>query len=153
MRWSLTAFLLLSVGCVSQSSLDGFPMASSVQRDGAVFYVEHQPQDERGLDQVVAMALRKHGLNAVTDVAQTADFKVTYIDRWQWDMRMYLIDLRIDVREADTGVLIATGRSYQTSLSAMGRDHNDIVRATVDVVVKGVTRAPPVKRTDRRRGR
>jgi AmiR/NasT family two-component response regulator len=145
--------LLLCTGCLSQSSLDGFPLNSSFQHDGAVFYVEHQSKDERNLDKIVAAKLLGHGLNVVTDATETADFTVTYVDRWQWDMRMYLIDLRIDVRDAETRVLVATGRSYQTSVSAMGRSHEEIIAAAVDVIVDGVTRSPPPKRSGNRRRR
>jgi hypothetical protein len=127
---------VLGAGCVSQSSLDGFPLPAEARQPGATFAVRHQPQDQRGLDALIAQTLRARGLQVVPEDAHP-DYVVSYLDRWQWDMRMYLIDLRIDVRDADTNVLVATGRSYQTSLSAMGETHRSIVERTVGVLLGG----------------
>ena len=69
--------------------------------------------------------------------SEPADFVVTYIDRWFWDMRTYLIDFRIDVRDAESGRLLATARSYQSSLAAMGHTYQDVIRRTVEALVKG----------------
>ncbi len=151
MRWLLALPLILCAGCLSQSSLDGFPLPEDARRDGAVFYVEHQPKDERHLDRRVATALQSRGLNAVADKSDSADFTVTYVDRWYWDMRTYLIDFRLDVRDAKTGVLVATGRSYQSSLSAMGKTHEEIIGNVVDIIVDGVSKPTPKKRSSSRR--
>lgn len=126
----------VGIGCVSQSSLDGFPLPAEAREPGATFAVRHQPQDQRGLDALIAQTLRARGLQIVPEDAHP-DYVVSYVDRWQWDMRMYLIDLRIDVRDADTNVLVATGRSYQTSLAAMGETHRSVVERTVDVLLRG----------------
>ncbi len=50
---------------------------------------------------------------------------------------MYMIDLRNDVRDAKTDILLATGRSFQTSVAAMGETHRSIINAAVDVIVSG----------------
>jgi len=138
MRRSLSVLVaVLGVGCVSQSSLDGFELPVDTRQSSLTFAVRHQPDDERRLDQTISEVLRTRGLKIVTGDAEPADYVVSYIDRWQWDMRMYLIDLRIDIRDAKTNVLVATGRSYQTSLSAMGDSHRSIIERTVDVLVGG----------------
>lgn len=129
---------MLSFGCVSQSSLDGFRLPAEARRGGATFAVLHQPADGRRLDRTIAESLKARGFGAAADETAPVDYVVSYLDRWQWDMRMYLIDLRIDVRDAKTNVLVATGRSYQTSLAAMGESHQSIVERTVDVLVEGM---------------
>lgn len=146
MRWIPIVFAAaLSLGCVSQSSLDGFGLPVGARRSGATFAVLHQPQDERRLDRIIADSLRARGLDASADATDPTDYLVSYVDRWQWDMRMYLIDLRIDIRDAKTNVLLATGRSYQTSLAAMGETHQGIVERAVDVLVEGMD-APRARR-------
>jgi hypothetical protein len=137
MRRRLLALGALLCACAAPSLVDGRRLPSEAWREGAVFCVEHQPRDGRNLHQTIAAVLRSRGLRAVTDPALPADYEVRYIDRWDWDVRMYLIDLRIDVRDAKSGVLVATGRSYQSSMAAMGSTHRDVVRRAVDVLVAG----------------
>lgn len=147
--------VLLLSGCVSLSSLDGMPIPADAR--GATFVVQHQPADGRGLDETIVSALRAHGLEALSGRYADAEseFVVTYIDRWYWDMRTYLIDLRIDVREADTGKLVATARSYQSSLAAMGNRYREIVRKVVDVLALGLEAVAPAepKEAKKTRGR
>jgi hypothetical protein len=125
------------MGC-SYTSLDGLRMPAAPSE--AVFFVRNHGADERQLDSAIADALQRHGLNATAEETETYDYLVTYIDRWQWDMRNYLIDLRIDVRDAKSNVLVGTARSYQTSLSAMGETHEEIIEEVVRVLLQG----PPV---------
>lgn len=141
---------ILSIGCVSQSSLDGFRLPNEAREQGLTFAVLHQPDDKRGLDKTIAETLRARGLNITAD-AKKSDYIVSYVDRWHWDMRTYLIDLRIDIREAKTNVLVGTGRSYQTSLSAMGDTHRNIIERTVDVLVNGIGAAHQTKAQRRQR--
>jgi hypothetical protein len=122
---------------LSQTSLDGYPLPPEARAPGRSFAVLHQPADERGLDRKIASSLNARGLDAVTGEPGSADYIVSYIDRWYWDMRMYLIDLRIDVREAETNILLATARSYQTSLDALGETHDSIIERTVNVLIEG----------------
>jgi hypothetical protein len=132
---------------VSQSSLDGFTLSPEARTPGKTFVVLRQPADERGLDQKIAASLRARGLDVAAGDVKDASYTVSYVDRWQWDMRMYLIDLRIDVRDARTNVLVATARSYQTSLAAMGKTHESIIDQTADVLIQGIVQKPkPVKR-------
>lgn len=46
-----------------------------------------------------------------------ADAKVTYLDRWMWDMTMYLLELTIVFRDSKTDYPLATGNSFHTSLT------------------------------------
>lgn len=130
---------LLLVGCVSQSSLDRVQI-SAMDRQGAVFIVDHQPKDNRSIDSTIVEALQSHGIEAVkrNQATGVGDFVVSYIDRWHWDMRTYLIDLRIDVRRSESDQLVGSARSYQTSLAAMGNSYRDIVRTVVDVLLLGL---------------
>jgi len=116
----------------------------------AAYFVQAHPGDTHDLDEVVADALVRHGLNATTAEPATYDYRVTYIDRWYWDMRMYLIDFRIDVRDAETNVLVATARSFQTSLAALGRRREDIIEDAVRVLLEGRQVATPRPRRRRR---
>ena len=135
--WLAAVCLLACTACPSLSSLDGFPMPRETRESGKSFRVVHQPKDERNLDQDIAAALRRRGLKVETDASAETDYVVSYVDRWYWDMRVYLIDLRIDIRDAKTNQLVASARSYQSSLSAMGETHANVVDRTVIVLLDG----------------
>lgn len=147
------AVVLVISGCVSQSSLDGFRLPVAAREKGLVFFVQHQPKDERRLDNTIAAVLQSRGIDAVTDPEVPADYVVSYVDHWYWDMRMYLVDLRIDVREPESNILVATGRSYQTSLAALGSSHRDIVEDAVAVIIEGPEARAAARHEQRREHR
>ena len=53
---------------------------------------------------------------------------------------MFLVDLRIDVREADTSILVATGRHIQGGWASIGRSYEEIAAIAVDVLLDGPDR-------------
>ena len=42
---------------------------------------------------------------------------LTYVDRWMWDITMYMLELTVHVRNPETNASLAVGNSYHTSLS------------------------------------
>lgn len=85
------------------------------------YYVVRFAPDERGIEDVIAAALRKRGLRASSgresDAPGDAQVLVTYQDKWTWDITMYMIELKVYFREPETGRLLAMGTSRHTSLS------------------------------------
>lgn len=142
-RACLLGLLPILASCAGQTSLDGFALA---ERDSSevVFFVERQPEDSHQLDEAIVRVLAKRGVTAVTVEPELYDYRITYIDRWYWDMRMYMIDFRIDVRDPKTNVLLATARSYQTSLAALGKGRENIIADAIKILFEGP--AAPVKR-------
>jgi hypothetical protein len=126
---ALSVFL---TGCISK--VDGQALATEAYQ--GTFYVERQANDGRNLAQNIAAQLRTRGLSATNgeagDIPENAQYVVSYIDRWQWDMRMYLIDLRIEARDRNTSRIVGYGNSHQTSLAAMGKSHDDVVNRALD---------------------
>jgi len=49
--------------------------------------------------------------------AANADAVITYVDKWMWDITMYMIELTIQVRDPKTDFTLAVGNSYHTSLT------------------------------------
>ena len=47
---------------------------------------------------------------------------VTYVDKWMWDITMYLIELTITFRDPTSGAAIGSGNSYHTSLTRLSPD-------------------------------
>jgi hypothetical protein len=77
--------------------------------------------DKRGINELIRNQLLSMGYQASTGPENQApagtDALVEYRDRWQWDITMYMIGLTINVKEPQTGRLIATGNSYHGSLT------------------------------------
>lgn len=102
---------------------------------GNVFFVERQPEDKRNLAVGIVKNLSDRGLTATWGELDAAPANVAYIlrytDRWSWDMRMFLADLRIEARDPQTGALLGYGQSVQNSMKAMGWTHDTVIDLAV----------------------
>jgi hypothetical protein len=122
---SLVSLLLLAVAAVSsgcsttQLNADLSPgvQLSKVKN----FYVVHLPQDENGVDRLIAEQLDRMGRTATygdkAGIPADVDAIVTYQDKWMWDITMYMIELNVQLRNPKTEIAIATGHSFRTSLA------------------------------------
>lgn len=86
-----------------------------------VFYVERFDSDKRGIEKIISDNLTKRGYSGTfgekDSAPDNATTIVTYVDKWQWDITMYLIELTVAFRDPETGAAFATGNSYHTSLT------------------------------------
>lgn len=127
--------LLFVVACAG-SSLK--PLMGGARESGAVFYVAGHDQDQRNLHEIVARAMAARGLQVSAGPSAqrpaSARFVVTYEDRWNWDMRMYLKKIVIRVHDAQTGALLGESEMHQGSLSAMGDKYEDIIKQATDAL-------------------
>ncbi|MFT3928594.1 MAG: hypothetical protein QM778_39055 [Myxococcales bacterium] len=121
---------LLFVAACAGSSLT--PLMGGAREPGAVFYVAWHEKDSRNLHQVVAGAIAARGLTVragpPAQRPSSVRFVVTYEDRWEWDIRMYLKKIVIRVHDVQTGALLGESEMHQGSLSAMGETYEDIIR-------------------------
>ena len=86
-----------------------------------------------------ASALPNLAQDAAADPAAApaaTDISVTYIDKWMWDITMYMVELTIDFRDPKTNFPLATGNSLHTSLTRKSPD------AMVDEVLNNILSAP-----------
>ena len=131
------AIALASVA-LACSSLSGDPIAPALRAE--TFCVERHARDSRDLASQIADSLDKAGLNAVAADAGgctgRARYRVAYTDNWQWDIRMYLKRLTLEVTDPSTGEIVALAESYQDSLSALGDSHRDIIDRAVSKLVE-----------------
>jgi hypothetical protein len=81
--------------------------------------VVHVAEDERRIDKLIAEQLNRMGFVATAGdpPSKDVDAVVTYVDRWMWDITMYMLDLTIVVRDPKTDFPMATGNSRHTSLT------------------------------------
>lgn len=144
LAFALFISVMLQSACASLPPITGGVLPGADVRAHQPIYVLREPQDSHGLDQVIVRELREHGFEATSgsEAERPAGSRavVRYEDRWQWDMRMYLIFFRADLRDVETEVLLATAQSYQPSLEAMGQSYKDIVADVVRELVSGELR-------------
>jgi hypothetical protein len=84
-------------------------------------YVVHSESDKHGVDKDLKAALERHGYTVTAGPAQKPPYPqdaiVTYIDKWMWDLTMYMIELTVTVRNPVNDFPLATGNSMHTSLA------------------------------------
>jgi hypothetical protein len=117
----LVALLVLSSGCaVNRATANVSPDADIGKVKS--FYVVKTQGDERNIDKLISDNLQKRGF-AVASGPQPAsrpagvDAVVTYVDKWMWDMTMYMLELTVQLRNPSNNFPMATGNSYHTSLA------------------------------------
>ena len=120
--------LLLVVVCVSLSgcAINRATGTFDPGKDLAttdVFYVERFGPDNRDLHRMIADNLSTRGYTVTYGPAgeapDTATVLVTYVDKWMWDITMYMIELTITFRDPVSGAAIGSGNSYHTSLTRL----------------------------------
>jgi hypothetical protein len=87
---------------------------------------------------LIADKLRSKGIT-VSSGSEAApgnvDAVVTYIDKWMWDITMYMLELTITIRDPKTDFPLATGNSFHTSLTRLSP--KEMVNEVVDNIYKG----------------
>lgn len=101
-------------------------------------YVKKIPADDGGTNILIADKLRTKGVTVTTGIEpppSNVDAVVTYIDKWMWDMTMYMLELTITIRDPKTDFPMASGNSYHTSLTRLAP--KEMVNEVVDNIYKG----------------
>jgi len=101
-------------------------------------YVVKEPKDERGIDEIIKTNLAKRGYQVESGPEQAppsgVDAVVTYVDKWMWDITMYLLELTITLNDPRTEVAVAQGNSFHTSLTR--KSPKEMVDEVVDNILK-----------------
>ena len=133
----LSVLASITTGCAvnrATGSVDPSVNLSSLK----TMYVKKIPADEGGTNVLIADKLRTKGVTVTTGVEtppSNVDAVVTYIDKWMWDMSMYMLELTISIRDPKTDFPMANGNSYHTSLTRLSP--KEMVNEVVDNIYKG----------------
>lgn len=101
-------------------------------------YVKKIPADDGGTNLLIADKLRSKGVAVTTGTEpppSNVDAVVTYIDKWMWDITMYMLELTITIRDPKTDFPMATGNSFHTSLTRLSP--KEMVNEVVDNIYQG----------------
>ena len=84
-------------------------------------YVVKEAGDDNSVDELMKTQLTRMGYTATNGpelpLPYKADAVLTYVDKWMWDLSMYMLELTVHVRNPETNASLAVGNSYHTSLS------------------------------------
>ena len=139
-RLSAALLCLLTVACASnkatvQEGVDPSQWTSA--------YVVRHDKDSHNIDRAFVDALHSHGLDAVSgpqrDSTDAVDIQLEYVDRWNWDMTMYLRSLRVEVRDPANQRLLASAEAMRDSLTR--ENPADTARKLMDEIF-GVSTEP-----------
>jgi hypothetical protein len=131
--------MALTSGCAVNRANASLSPGADLSKVRTAYVVKHG-NDKYNVNEIIRSKLEKKGY-AVTTGTQAAapaatDISVTYIDKWMWDITMYMVELTIDFRDPKTNFPLATGNSLHTSLTRKSPD------AMVDEVLNNILSAP-----------
>jgi hypothetical protein len=131
-----TAVLLLSFGgcAVNRATATADP---SMRWDTIKSVHVEQLQGEDGSTRkLIAEKFRASGFAVTSDPEPKAqpDAIVTYIDKWMWDLTMYMLELTVTLRDPKSNAALASGNSYHTSLTR--KSPKEMVDEVVDNILK-----------------
>ena len=130
---------LLNTGCAvnrATASVDPGTNLAALK----TMYVKQIPEDDHTY-KLIADKLRSKGVNVTTGTTAPPsgiDAVVTYIDKWMWDITMYMLELTITLRDPQNDFPLATGNSFHTSLTRLSP--TEMVNEVVENIYKGGTK-------------
>ena len=101
-------------------------------------YIKKLPDDNGGTNMLIADKLRTKGVTVTTGTEappSNIDAVVTYMDKWMWDITMYMLQLTITIRDPKSDFPMATGNSLHTSLTRLSP--TEMVNEVVENIYKG----------------
>jgi hypothetical protein len=114
----LLAFLVSSTGCANRATASLSPGADLSKIK--TFYLIPGKEDKDNY-LLIKANLEKRGYAVTTGPEISPPYKtdavVTYVDKWMWDITMYMLELTITLRDPTNNYPIAVGNSMHTSLT------------------------------------
>jgi hypothetical protein len=114
--------LFLTSGCAVNRATASASPGVDISNVKAV-YVVQLPSDQRGIEKLIRDNFIKRGLTATSgpELPQPpkVDAVVTYVDKWMWDITMYMLELTITLRNPANNFPLAAGNSFHTSLTRL----------------------------------
>lgn len=104
--------------------------------DLKTMHVKKYSDDNAKVDELIAEKLRSKGVTVTTgpEAPKGVDAVVTYVDKWMWDITMYMLELTVVLRNPSTDFPIASGNSFHTSLTRL--PPKEMVNEVVDNIYK-----------------
>jgi hypothetical protein len=127
---------LLFTGCAvnrATASVDPSANLSAIK----TMYVRKQAEDNTTTNVFIADRLRSKGVTVSTGAGAApsgVDAVVDYVEKWMWDITMYMLELTVTIRDPKTEFPLASGNSYHTSLTRLSPQ--EMANEVVDNIYK-----------------
>jgi hypothetical protein len=123
-------------GCANRATARIDPSANLASMK--TMHVVKIPEESAGISTLIADDLRRRGytVSTGTEKSSNVDGIVTYVDRWMWDITMYLLELTVMIRDPRTEFPMATGNSLHGSLTRQSPP--EMVDEVMNNIFKGV---------------
>jgi len=112
--------LLVAQGCSVNRATATLAPGADLSRIRNV-YVVKEAGDDHSVDELMKTQLTKMGYTATNGpelpLPYKADAVLTYVDKWMWDITMYMLELTVHLRNPETNASLAVGNSLHTSLT------------------------------------
>jgi len=127
--------VLMTTGCAVNRATATIDPTADLSAVKSIYVKKFEP-DGRGIDVLIAERLRLRGYAAAAGTTRPdkVDAVVTYADRWTWDITMYMLELSISFRDANTDYPLASGNSLHTSLTR--KSPTEMVDEVLDNIFK-----------------
>jgi len=99
-------------------------------------HIKQLEGEDGSTKKLIADKLRASGFTVTADPEPMGqpDAIVTYVDKWMWDITMYMLELTITLRDPKTDYPLATGNSFHTSLTR--KSQQEMVDEVVGNILK-----------------
>jgi hypothetical protein len=133
---ALAAVLLALSGCAVNRATATVDPAANLAALKTLNVV--QQKEDNQVYRLITDRLTQLGFVATSgpEKRKDVDANVTYVDKWFWDITMYLLELTIVVRDPATDFPLASGNSMHTSLTRLGP--KEMVEEVTGNIFKGV---------------
>jgi hypothetical protein len=122
---AVTGLLMVLTGCAVNRATANLTPGADISKVKSI-YVEKEEGDDRNIDAIIKTNLEKRGYTVTTGESKKppapVDAKLTYVDKWMWDITMYMLELTITLRDPKNDFPLAVGNSLHTSLSRKSPD-------------------------------
>jgi hypothetical protein len=123
-RWIGAALLataaLMTSGCAVNRATGSVEPGANLAAIKKI-HVVRAAEDTREVNALLAERLTQMGYEASTSAAKRTDVDavMTYVDRWMWDITMYMIELTVVLRDPRSDFPLAKANSFHTSLTRL----------------------------------
>lgn len=129
----------MMTGCAVNRSSANLAPGTDLAAIKTAYVVKHD-KDDRKINEIIKTKLESKGYLVTTGpelpTPYTTDMSVTYVDKWMWDITMYMLELTVNFRDPKSNFPIATGNSFHTSLTRKSPDE------MVEEVINNIQTAP-----------
>lgn len=136
---ALIGAMVLMTGCATNHATATLSPGADLSKVKTAYVVKHD-KDKYHVNEIIKSKLESKGYAVTTGpelpTPYAADISVTYVDKWMWDITMYMLELTINFRDPKSNFPIATGNSLHTSLTRKSPEE------MVDEVLSNIQSAP-----------